>query len=175
MLSMAPWFMAWMASSMQHRITAAQKVLLLIGKMTGWLTEKIFSTMLNWKTAFSNYRWSYREKVKCVLCVWSPFNFSQIKVFNWMLKPSKKPKTIDMVHCTLRSLNIEIILNAIDLLLNGKIFGLNDSIRFECNSIGVCPRSRCYLCCGGVCQCVIKSFEPNKYFLRFSIYYWSLL
>lgn len=69
-----------------------------------------------------------------------------------MFEPSKKDPKL-LAWC---GVHIEIVLSAIDLPLNGKISDW--TIRF----VPFRMQFNWCLCC--VCQCVIKSFEPNKFF-----------
>lgn len=118
-----------------------------------WIENSIFqlSIVLSWK--YQLY----------VFLFVSPFNFCQIKVFNWMLNLSKNQKLLMLYTGTQL---IEIVLSAIDCCWMVK-FWLNDSNAIQL--VYVCSMLFCYRC---VC---IKALSQTHFSLRFSIFYSNLL
>lgn len=184
MLSMPPWFMARMASNLHNTSNkkhAAKSVII------DW--QKDFCATLNWPKKHFPPCWIEKQHFPIIdgtivkksngIRVYFAFGlhsiFSRIKVFNWMFKPSKKDPKL-LTWCGLHTSKLFWVQSICCWMVEFWIERF-ESFHFQCNSIGVCPLTRYCLCCAWVCvcQCVIKRFEPNKFSLRFSIYYWNLL
>lgn len=65
----------------------------------------------------------------------------------------KRPETIGMVRCTLYTSKLFWVQSICHWMVKFRIERF-DSFRFECNSIGMCPRLQYCLCCVSVSVCM---------------------